>query len=197
VLIVDHDLTPRPGPGIADRLARLPVPIGALRRAVGVRCTVFVSHAVVDGAVPRHLAHIVACKSAARYAADLRWLARRFRFVTYGDVIAALDGGKSLPPTAALLTFDDGYAEIASVVAPLVSELGILPLCFLTESLLDNGSLSDDCRASLCVDWLLGLSPTERTAALSAVGIESPGAGDLSAGDPASAAILAARIRRA
>ena len=143
--------------------SRIPVPQGLLRRIARTECVVFLSHAVVVGSPPPHLEWIVPCKTVARFEADLRWLQRRYRFVGYEDVEESLSGARPLPKNAALLTFDDGYAQLNSVVRPLLSRLGIPALAFLTTSQLDNVALSADCKASLCVSTFLRLDRVDRS----------------------------------
>jgi peptidoglycan/xylan/chitin deacetylase (PgdA/CDA1 family) len=132
--------------------SRIPIPYVLLRRIARAECVVFLSHAVVIGQPPPHLEWTVPCKTAARFESDLAWLQRRFRFISYEDVEASLTGARPLPRNAALLTFDDGYAELHSVVQPLLRRLGVPALGFLTASQLDNASLSADCKASLCLN---------------------------------------------
>lgn len=135
--------------------SRVPLPLASLRRVKDVGCVVMVSHAVVTGSPPPHLEWIVPCKTAAHFASDLAWLQRHYHFVSYADVEASLTGNLALPRNAALLTFDDGYAELYSVVWPILRERGVPALGFLTTSQVDNQSLSADCRASLCVHAFL------------------------------------------
>lgn len=52
-------------------------------------------------------------------------LADRFELVTMQDVIAATRGEHELPADAALLTFDDGYAEHYELVFPRLYERGL------------------------------------------------------------------------
>jgi len=61
----------------------------------------------------------------ADFAAQLRWLRRHHQIVTMAEVLGALDGDTKLPPDAALLTFDDGYADHYDHVFPLLDELGL------------------------------------------------------------------------
>ena len=51
-------------------------------------------------------------------------LANRFALITMDDLIAAADG-HDLPANAALLTFDDGYAEHYDIAFPILHDLGI------------------------------------------------------------------------
>jgi peptidoglycan/xylan/chitin deacetylase (PgdA/CDA1 family) len=64
------------------------------------------------------------------FEAQLDWLEREYRPVTLGDLEAALDGG-SLPPNAALLTFDDGFADHYATVLPILRRRGLSGVFFL------------------------------------------------------------------
>ena len=48
-----------------------------------------------------------------------------FRVVTLAALLQGLDHPEQLPPRAALLTFDDGYRSLRSVVAPLLQARGL------------------------------------------------------------------------
>jgi len=56
---------------------------------------------------------------------QLDHLGAHHTIVTMQDVIAATDGAEELPPDAALLTFDDGYAEHFERVFPILHERGL------------------------------------------------------------------------
>lgn len=47
-------------------------------------------------------------------------------------LVAALLGGPPLPPRSAVLTFDDGYADFASTVAPLLAARGLPSTLYVT-----------------------------------------------------------------
>jgi peptidoglycan/xylan/chitin deacetylase (PgdA/CDA1 family) len=53
-----------------------------------------------------------------RFDAQLDAIGRHRTVVAWGDVAAAISGGRPLPRDAALLTFDDGLADHARTVAP-------------------------------------------------------------------------------
>ena len=61
-----------------------------------------------------------------------------FDFVTFGTLVDALAAG-SLPtrPTA-VLTFDDGFADMHGVVWPTLHELGMPATCFVTTGLMEG-----------------------------------------------------------
>lgn len=60
----------------------------------------------------------------ARLREQLRILGSYFTFVSPQDVLRSLEGG-ALPRAAALVTFDDGYANWSHHAAPLLTELGV------------------------------------------------------------------------
>ncbi len=64
---------------------------------------------------------------------ELEWLASRYRIVDHGDALRALDAGDD-QPDAMVLTFDDGFAGVKDVAAPVLAELGLPAAVFvLTE----------------------------------------------------------------
>jgi peptidoglycan/xylan/chitin deacetylase (PgdA/CDA1 family) len=57
------------------------------------------------------------------------------------QLVAALLGGPPVPPRSAVLTFDDGYADFASTVAPLLAARGLPSTLYVT-----TGALRGDGR---------------------------------------------------
>jgi peptidoglycan/xylan/chitin deacetylase (PgdA/CDA1 family) len=60
-------------------------------------------------------------------------------FVSEGDVIAWLEGKRSLPARPVLLTFDDGYRDNYETVFPILVERGIPATFFLATGHMDTG----------------------------------------------------------
>jgi peptidoglycan/xylan/chitin deacetylase (PgdA/CDA1 family) len=54
-----------------------------------------------------------------------------FTSVSLGDVVAAVDSGAPLPARPIVLTFDDGYANFATVGAPLLARAGFTATDFV------------------------------------------------------------------
>ena len=61
----------------------------------------------------------------AGFRRQLDYLEQQFTIVTSADVIDATRSEEPLPPDAALLTFDDGYAEHFQTVFPILHERGL------------------------------------------------------------------------
>jgi peptidoglycan/xylan/chitin deacetylase (PgdA/CDA1 family) len=66
-----------------------------------------------------------------RFAAQLDFLARRYRFISLEEYLQARREGRSLPDYSLVLTFDDGFRNFLTVAAPLLSARGIPTTVFL------------------------------------------------------------------
>jgi len=63
---------------------------------------------------------------------DLNWLSERgYRFISRDDLFAAIEKGGALPEKAALITFDDGYRNNATVAMPIMRRLGVPGVVFV------------------------------------------------------------------
>ncbi len=63
---------------------------------------------------------------------QMDYLAKWFHVVSLKDVIEWLDGKKTLPPYAALITFDDGYLDNYTSAYPILCKHNFPALIFLT-----------------------------------------------------------------
>jgi peptidoglycan/xylan/chitin deacetylase (PgdA/CDA1 family) len=73
----------------------------------------------------------------------LKFLAANYTPVHLDDVVAAA-GGATLPSRAVLVTFDDAYASIAEVAAPLCAKYRVPAVFFVNAAFLDNATLAPD-----------------------------------------------------
>ncbi len=112
-------------------------------------------HMVADTAVA-HLKHYRFLDTAA-FEADLDYLGRRFEFITYPQLVARRAAQTRAHDRAVVLTFDDGFAQCATVVAPLLRRRGLSCVFFVIADLIDNQVLFHESTASLCIEALLRL----------------------------------------
>lgn len=70
-------------------------------------------------------------------------LADCFRIVPLLDAVKGLRQGK-LPPRAACITFDDGYADNAEIALPILQKYGIPATFFVSTGFLDGGRMWND-----------------------------------------------------
>jgi peptidoglycan/xylan/chitin deacetylase (PgdA/CDA1 family) len=81
--------------------------------------------------------------SPAKFEAALRFLARYYTPVRLQDVLTNADG-RGLPPRAVLVTFDDAYASVADLAAPLCRQFGVPAVFFVNAAFLNNERLAPD-----------------------------------------------------
>jgi peptidoglycan/xylan/chitin deacetylase (PgdA/CDA1 family) len=107
--------------------------LARLVRARGV--AVIMYHGVCDDApMPAHINFHVARDVFER---QMRALARRYRVVALGEVVAALERGEPLEK-AVVLTFDDGYENNARYAAPVLARLGMPATVFVATAYVDS-----------------------------------------------------------
>lgn len=79
--------------------------------------------------------------------AQFRWqmqlLARHFRPLPLAEAVHLLQSGR-LPPRAVCVTFDDGYADNATLALPILRELNIPATVFIATAFLDGGRMFND-----------------------------------------------------
>jgi peptidoglycan/xylan/chitin deacetylase (PgdA/CDA1 family) len=73
----------------------------------------------------------------------LNFLARYYNPVSLEEVLAD-SNGRSLPPRAVLVTFDDAYASVVETAAPLCQKFRMPAVFFVNAAFLDNQRLAPD-----------------------------------------------------
>jgi peptidoglycan/xylan/chitin deacetylase (PgdA/CDA1 family) len=165
------------------------VPLRAYGRLMPREVIGLCYHVVSDRHLP-HVRPLYPYKNIARFEADLVFLKRRLRPVSYGEMLEARSSGRPLPPGSVHLSFDDGYAECFQTVRPLLLKHGIPCTFFVTTEALDNRVMLEFNRVALCMEALARLGHPVAEAALREA--------SAAAGTPfASVAELAAWLRRA
>lgn len=64
-------------------------------------------------------------RSLQEFKFQIEHIKKHYHPISMEDLIGAVETGDSLPPNAALLTFDDGYADHYTTVFPILDEAGI------------------------------------------------------------------------
>ncbi|MDR1424008.1 MAG: polysaccharide deacetylase family protein [Azoarcus sp.] len=80
----------------------------------------------------------------ARFEARLRWIAGWFDVLPFERALTQLRDG-SLPPRAAVITIDDGYAESYTRALPLLQRYGLNATFFVSSGFLAGGHMWNDC----------------------------------------------------
>lgn len=101
-----------------------------------------------------HLANLYSFRSEVEFEREIDYLLCRFSPVSLGDLAAWKLEHRPLPRRAFFLSFDDGFREMAEVVAPLCRRKGVSATFFLTTDFLDNQALGYRHKASVLLSHL-------------------------------------------
>ena len=75
----------------------------------------------------------------AAFEKQIGYLRKHFDIVSIDDLCDGVTGGKKLPPSMVVLTFDDGYRNNLDVVAPYLASLGVPFSVFVSTRHIDEG----------------------------------------------------------
>ncbi len=112
--------------------------VRALGPNYGLRVVLF--HHIADTDTPFTDGLALRCPRE-RFAERVAFLAEHYDPVSLDTL---LDAGRPLPPRPVLVTFDDAYASVPRVAAPVLAEHGVPGLFFVNAAFLDNADLSLD-----------------------------------------------------
>lgn len=121
----------------AGALWRIPGSFGVVRvlgRQYSLRCVLFHHIADTESSFTRGL-NVTTSRTS--FETALKFLTRHYTPVRLQDVLAAPDS-RYLPSRPVLLTFDDSYASIAEVAAPLCWKYGVPAVFFINAACLDG-----------------------------------------------------------
>jgi peptidoglycan/xylan/chitin deacetylase (PgdA/CDA1 family) len=80
---------------------------------------------------------------AARFEEQLRWIKQWFEVLPLADAVRRLRAG-TLPARPLSITFDDGYADNATVALPILSDFGLSATFFIATGFLNGGRMWND-----------------------------------------------------
>ncbi len=131
-------------------------PVGTLRGLLGPRRTprvvILGYHRIVDDvAAAARTCMPALCVSTRAFADHLDVLQRRYEILSLEDAARVLAGRRRTPRRdAAVITFDDGYADVRDNALPLLSRRGLPSTMFVSTGVLDGESLLHDRMYVLC-----------------------------------------------
>ncbi|HUB86605.1 MAG TPA: polysaccharide deacetylase family protein [Verrucomicrobiae bacterium] len=110
-------------------------------------------HMVSDETVP-HLRRLYRHKNVAQFEADLDYLLAFSKAISLEDLLARVNGNRPLPKRSFLLSFDDGFREMAEIVAPILKRKGVPAIFFVNSAFVDNRELCFHHKIGLLLDQL-------------------------------------------
>lgn len=101
--------------------------------------TILIFHRVLERADPLFPGEM----HAQRFDRLMEFVARTYRVLTLRDSARRL-ANSELPPRALAITFDDGYADNASIALPILRRHGLVATFFISTGFLDGGLMWND-----------------------------------------------------
>jgi peptidoglycan/xylan/chitin deacetylase (PgdA/CDA1 family) len=101
--------------------------------------SILIYHRVLAGPDPLFPEQV----DARRFEQQMRLVNRWFRVIPLTEAVRRL-AERSLPPRAACITFDDGYADSAAVALPILQRHGVSATFFVASGFLDGGCMWND-----------------------------------------------------
>lgn len=105
----------------------------------GGKLSIFIFHRVLPAADPL----LPFEPSAEQFGWMVRFIARTYDVLPLGEAARRLRAG-TLPPAAAAITFDDGYADNLLVAWPILQRYGVPATFFIATGFLDGGRMWND-----------------------------------------------------
>lgn len=131
-------LPPREGQRLRDRCGRMMTWARAHDSLPDIdqRAAIVCFHNVIDHRpdpeAERDMLHV------SQFRLLLRVLKRSFNVISLAQLVAAVRDGEPIPPRAAVITFDDGYATNHTVAAPVLADLKMPWSAFLPAMLVET-----------------------------------------------------------
>ena len=129
------------------------LPVGLGHSVTGSPLVLPYYHMVSDESLP-YVAPLYRYRSVREFASDVDFFLKHFKPVGLNDVLARVKHGTPLPRRAFLLTFDDGFREMAEVVAPILKVKGVPAVFFVNSAFIDNRELCMHQKIALLVSKL-------------------------------------------
>jgi peptidoglycan/xylan/chitin deacetylase (PgdA/CDA1 family) len=143
-------------PGRRPRLARMARRCGLLPLAARLRALlrddlrILAYHRVLESAEPADFDFDVDLISASAdaFRAQMQLIRAQFHPMRFDELCDRLERGRSLPPRTVLVTFDDGYEDNHRIAFPILRELDMSAMFFVSTGHIESG-------APYAYDWLV------------------------------------------
>jgi len=110
-------------------------------------------HVISDKSL-QHIKHLFQYKSPAMFENDLIYLKKNHNLVSYEQLV----NGQPIKNNSIIITFDDGYTELFSIVRPLLLKHKIPCIFFITTDFIDNKKMFYRNKVSLCIEKIISCS---------------------------------------
>jgi len=110
-------------------------------------------HTISDDYLP-HVGQLYKVKTIQQFKDDLDYLLKYFKPIDLQSLHKYIEQHAEFPKNTFFLSFDDGFSECETIIAPILKEKGIPATFFINSAFVDNRNLMYRCKASLLVNQL-------------------------------------------
>lgn len=143
--------------------------MGLLPALKGLRSTmrhdlrILAYHRVLESEEPEYFSFDTELISASAegFRAQMDFIKRNLKPMRFDEVLSCIDAGRRLPKDAILVTFDDGYDDNYRVAFPILRELGMSAMFFVSTGYIGSGR-------PYAYDWLVHMVCTTKAERLTA-----------------------------
>lgn len=128
-----------------------PFPFDWLKQLSGQQFIFPFYHAVSNAEI-QHVKNLYPVCTEDQFRSDLKFLLSKYQPATFTDVLNFVNSGKKNSKPFFFLSFDDGFAECATVIAPILKEKGIEAAFFVNPAFIGNHDFSHRQKISLIVE---------------------------------------------
>ena len=114
--------------------------------------TIFPFYHIVADETPVHIRNLYQARTVEEFKADLDFLLKHYEPISLKELIADVCKNKSPQKNRFHLTFDDGLAEIYTMVAPILKERNIPATFFISTDFIDNKAMFYRFKASILAE---------------------------------------------
>lgn len=144
------------------RMGMLPV-LKGVRSALRHDLRILAYHRVLESEQPDGFSFDtdLISASAEGFRAQMEFIRRDFQPMRFDEVLSCIDADRRLPKGAILVTFDDGYDDNYRVAFPILRELGMSAMFFVSTGHIDSGK-------PFAYDWIVHMVCTTDASRLQA-----------------------------
>lgn len=144
------------------RMGMLPV-LKGVRSALSHGLRILAYHRVLESEQPEGFSFDTDLISASAdgFRAQMEFIRRDFQPMRFDEVLSCIDADRRLPKGAILVTFDDGYDDNYRVAFPILRELGMSAMFFVSTGHIDSGK-------PFAYDWIVHMLCTTDASRLQA-----------------------------
>jgi len=127
------------------------LPLSILKKISPIKILYPYHHVVSDERLP-HIANLYSYKNIRDFTRDLDCLLKYYKPIQPEILAEIVRADKPITDNTFLMTFDDGFREVADIIAPILYQKGVPSIFFINPAFINNNKLFYRCKISLLLE---------------------------------------------